>query len=185
MTWFMKHTSSIFKAEPRHAEIISRLGTRTFAETFVGMSYYTQELIDGYTIDAFAPEVLRQQLADPKMQYFLAKVDDTFVGYAALKEREPAACVKEPKAVCLDRLYLTKGAQGRGLGSGMLNEVYKEARARGFEFVWLSVWEHNLPAQNFYTHHGYKRIGEWDWPFESDGVQYVDLDHIMMVRVPD
>jgi len=50
----------------------------------------------------------------------------------------------------LDDLYVDPAAQGRGLGSALL-EVVKSLRRDGFG---LWVFESNLPAREFYARHG-------------------------------
>ena len=128
--------------------------------------------------------MIREELVNPKIQYFLAQIDDTYVGYAKLEERPPAPCVKKTHSIYLGRLYLVKGAQGAGLGSRLLEEVYAEARLRQAQWIWLSVWENNYGALDFYIKRGFTRVGEWDWPFESLGKRYVDLDYIMIGQIP-
>ena len=167
-----------------HIPILSELGRQTFSETFVGKSYYTPELIDDYSRVAFAHDKLAAEIVDPKIQFFLVEVDGEFGGYIKITEREPIACVLHLNAIYLDRFYLTKPFHRRGLGEKMLTKVFEVARARRYDAVWLSVWENNDPALNFYRKHGFVRAGEWDWPFESLGKKYIDLDYIFTVKVP-
>lgn len=164
--------------------ILAKLGHQTFAETFVGKAYYTEELIAGYAEKAFALDKLAAELNDPKIQYYLIQVDGEFAGYIKVAERERIDCVKHLNAIYLDRFYLTKQYQRRGLGRLMMERVYQVARERGYTSVWLSVWENNIPALSFYRKHGFVRVGEWDWVFESKGVTYTDLDYIFAVQVP-
>ena len=165
-------------------DILAKLGHQTFAETFVGKAYYTEELIAGYAVTVFAVDKLAAELLNPKIQYYLVQVDGEYAGYIKITERERIDCVKHLNAIYLDRFYLTKKFQRRGLGDLMLNQVFEAARARGYEFIWLSVWEHNTPALSFYRKKGFTRAGEWDWIFESRGETYTDLDYIFTVEVP-
>jgi ribosomal protein S18 acetylase RimI-like enzyme len=174
----------ILRPSDAHAETLARLGQQTFAETFVGKSYYTEEIIGGYTAVAFDPERLRAELADPSVQYLLLEDGGAALGYAKLVEREPPPCVTATDAIYVERLYVKLGTQRRGHGKALLEAIFHEARLRRRSWLWLSVWEHNDQALAFYAKHGFHRAGEWDWAFESHGVRYVDLDYIMMVRVP-
>lgn len=167
-----------------HVPVLSQLGRQTFSETFVGKAYYTQELIDDYSRVAFAHDKLAVEINDPKIQFFLIEVAGEFGGYIKITERDRIDCVKHLNAIYLDRFYLTKAFHRRGLGEKMLAKVFEVARARKYQAVWLSVWENNEPALNFYRKHGFVRAGEWDWPFESLGKKYVDLDYIFTVDVP-
>ena len=165
--------------------IICELGAETYRETFVGMSYYTRELIDGYTINAFAHDKIVSELADPRARYFLLRCDGAPAGYAKVTERAPADCVADlPNSIYLERLYFLRAFQRRGLGTVLLEASYKQARQRGARWLWLSVWEFNEPARTFYRKRGFVQAGEWDWPYESGGKRYVDRDMIMKIAVP-
>ena len=164
--------------------VLAELGRRTFSETFVGKAYYTQELIDGYARVAFDHDKLAGELIDPKIQFFLVEVNGEIGGYIKLAERDLIPCVKHLNAIYLDRFYLVSSFHRRGLGGKMLAKVFEIARDRGYDAVWLSVWENNEPALNFYRKNGFVRAGEWDWPFESLGQKYIDLDYIFTVNVP-
>jgi ribosomal protein S18 acetylase RimI-like enzyme len=176
--------TKILRAVAADAAAISRLASRTFAETFVGLAYYTQELIDGYTAKAFAPETIAAELASPHVQYFLATRDGEPVAYAKVMVRDRPPCITDPHAIYLERLYVAKGAKGSGLGRRLVDLCYATARGWGGTSLWLSVWEHNEPAQEFYKKLGFARVGAWDWPFESGGQRYVDLDYLMTIRIP-
>lgn len=184
MKSFIKSDIEILRPGPESAAEIARLAHRTFSDTFVGKAYYTHEIIDGYAEKALTPAIFEAHLKDPKHRIFLATVEGRTAGFAHVAEREPAECVKDLSALYLNRLYLDKAFHRRGLGSLLMDECYAEARSRGFDWIWLSVWEHNDPALAFYERSGFSPQGEWEWPFESNGVRYVDRDLIYARRVP-
>lgn len=174
----------IFKPTVAYADAISKFAAQAFSDTFVGKAYYTQSIVDGYAAKAYNPALLANELVDRRNQYFVAQQNGELVGYAKIIERDPIACVTQPKPVYLDRLYVARAMHGQGLGKRLMREVYRESRARGFEWMWLSVWEHNYQAQEFYKRLNFYRAGEWDWTFESHGVRYVDLDYIFVTKIP-
>ncbi len=174
----------VLRPGPERAAEIASLAHRTFADTFVGKAYYTNEIIDGYAAKALSTEVFADHLRDRKHQIYLATVDGRVAGFAHVAERDPVVCVKDMNAIYLNRLYLEKAFHRRGLGSILLEECYAEARRRGYASMWLSVWEHNFPALAFYERVGFKPYGEWEWPFESNGVRYVDRDLIYARPLP-
>lgn len=166
-----------------HAAILSEIAHETFADTFVGKAYYTREIVDGYATKAFAPDLLRTELTTMGIHYFLLEHSGDYIGYTKLVKRAPAACVKDARSLYLERLYLKKFAQRQGHGTKLLHAACDEGIRLGFDCLWLSVWEHNHQAQSFYAKHGFHRVGEWDWPFESGGIRYVDLDYILVKRI--
>ena len=174
---------SISIARPEDAEEIAELARVTFAETFVGKAYYTVEIIDDYAKKALSPGMFRECLGDPQHQLFLAKINGETAGFAHLASREPAECVRSLHAMYLNRLYFRKEFHRRGLGTILLNQCIEEAKRRQYDWIWLSVWEHNTPAIAFYERFGFTHFGEWEWPFESLGVKYVDRDLIYAIRI--
>lgn len=54
----------------------------------------------------------------------------------------------------LEDLFVSAKARGTGLGDGLLREVAKRARSRGFERVDLHVLDWNSPAIEFYKKRG-------------------------------
>jgi ribosomal protein S18 acetylase RimI-like enzyme len=173
----------IIKPTIAHAEVLAKLGARTFAETFVGMEYYTQEIVDGYSAKVFTSDLIASELVDTKITYFLVKEDDRYGGYAKLRERPPADCIKDIHGIYLERIYFAKEFQRRGLGELLLEEIYLETKRRGYDKLWLSVWEYNKPAVAFYRKHGFSQAGDWLWEFESCGQKYADLDWIMLKNI--
>lgn len=166
---------------PQHADSLVRLGRSTFEDTFIGVSYYTRELVEGYTQTAFTTESVLSDLANPKKRLFLALIDGEAAGYAVCAEREPATCLNGLHGLYLERLYVDARFKRRGLGLLLLNAVHNEARTRAYHHVWLSVWEYNHAAQAFYKAQGYRQAGDWEWPFESLGKRYVDRDLVYCV----
>jgi ribosomal protein S18 acetylase RimI-like enzyme len=173
----------IFTPDQCHVDSLVRIGKQTFAETFVGMQYYTKEIVDGYTSQAFTKEKISKDLSDPKITYLLLEEDGELAGYAKLVDRHLEDCVRNFNAIYLERFYFLKSFQRLGFGQIMMDEVKSRTKSLGFDSMWLSVWEYNTPAVAFYRKHGFEHIGEWDWAFEFAGKRYVDRDWIFVLRV--
>ena len=173
---------TIERATVADVPVLSALGKETFLKAFVGVSYYTFDIIGGYVEKAFAPEVLEAEFADAKVAYFLARENGVVAGYAKTEERPSAECLGPWRGLYLSRFYFAAAFQRRGFGGILLAEVRREALARGYSGIWLSVWEHNASAQAFYLKHGFREAGEWEWKYESHGVKYVDCDYVMKIE---
>jgi ribosomal protein S18 acetylase RimI-like enzyme len=171
--------------EPNHSDVerLVRIGAQTFAETFVGMQYYTKEIVEGYTSQAFTVDKISKELSDPKITYLLLEAGGELAGYAKLVDRPREECVRSFNAIYLERIYFLKSFQRRGLGQVLMNEVKSRTKNLGFDSMWLSVWEYNIPAVAFYRKHEFEHVGEWDWAFEFAGKRYVDRDWIFVLRV--
>ena len=173
----------IFEPDHSHVDSLVSIGAQTFAETFVGMQYYTREIVEGYTSQAFTVEKISKDLSDPKITYLLLEVEGELAGYAKLVDRPLEDCVRDFNAIYLERIYFLKSFQRRGLGQVLMDEVKSRTKKLGFDSMWLSVWEYNIPAVTFYRKHGFDHVGEWDWAFEFAGKRYVDRDWIFVLRV--
>lgn len=170
---------NLVAAKPKDASAIAELGARAFAETFVGREYYTQEIVDGYTANAFAVPKIEAELHDSKNTYHLIYDESSkLVGYSKLVEKKPPECIKNLHAIYLERIYLAKDAKSKGYGSVLLKNCFAIARAKFYPMLWLSVWEFNHEAVEWYYKKGFKKAGSWEWPFESHGKKYVDIDWI-------
>ena len=154
---------SIRRARAADANLISVLGAVTFYE-----AYFEQDEppdLANYIAESFAPEKIRAELDAPTAEFFIIFRDGKAVGYAKLRMGEPHASVAGEKAVELQRIYLIERVFGTGAGEKLLNFCCREARRKGFETIWLGVWEENLRAQKFYAKHGFRQVGTLTFPY--------------------
>ena len=165
------------------ARLLSRLATETWRETFVGRGYYTAEIVEGYVSEAFAVAKITAELADHRNHFLVVKSGEDVVGYAKIEERSVEACISTTKPLYLSRFYLVSSAHGKGVAKKLLDAVCAKALVLGYESLWLSVWELNVPAVKFYLKHGFKKDGAWEYPFTSHGKHYVDIDWLMSFRI--
>ena len=63
------------------------------------------------------------------------------------------------RAVELQRFYLNRSAQGKGLAAPLMHAAREAARALGGVDLWLGVWERNPRAIAFYVKSGYVQVG--------------------------
>jgi GNAT superfamily N-acetyltransferase len=87
----------------------------------------------------------------------------------------PVGCVclvREPNEFRLVRLFVVPAFQNRGIGSGILKELAREADQRGLP-IRLRVLPVN-PAQRLYERHGFLRVDD----------DNADDPHYAMVRAP-
>jgi ribosomal protein S18 acetylase RimI-like enzyme len=76
----------------------------------------------------------------------------------------------EHGSVLVDNLHALPGHKGLGIGTTMLDEAARWARARGARELYLSVLEGNDAAIGFYESHGWQRTTR-----EADHVGGIDL----------
>ena len=154
------------------AKLIRVLGTVTFFE-----AYFEQDDphdLANYIHESFDMEKIRAEIADTNAAFFIIYLDNHAVGYAKLRENSEVECIKTENSIELQRIYIVERVFGKGIGAQLLEHCLETAKARGFETLWLGVWEENKRAQKFYAKHGFKRVGQLEFPYgETVGTNFV------------
>ncbi len=140
------------------AEILAELSATAFHQAFDGSS--KQENVDGYVNAAFNPAQLAVELSDRQSVFCLAELNGQTVGYFKLIEDEIPDCVSDRKAIELSRLYVRQEFIAQKIGATLMQKALEEARTKGYNTIFLGVWEHNERAQAFYHKWGFQRVGE-------------------------
>lgn len=154
------------RASVEDAELLAELGAQTFEETFAKDN--SPEDMSAYLADSFSVERLTEELNDPLSVFFVAEVEGVAAGYAKISEGKVSGAVEGEKPVELVRLYVARAWLGRGVGPALMRRCLEEARAQGFQTVWLGVWEHNYRAQAFYRKWNFHEVGEHIFQLGSD-----------------
>lgn len=136
---------------------IRRISTDTFMETFADQNS-SADMAD-YVATSFAPAVLAEEINNPCSSFFLLLLDGELAGY--LKVNVGSAQTEDlgPDAMEVERIYTLTKFKRRGLGTLMIQRAIDEARRKDLNKLWLGVWEHNISAQVFYEHLGFRTTG--------------------------
>lgn len=154
---------SIRQADISDANIICALGTTTFYE-----AYFEQDEsgdLANYVLESFSPAQIKDELNDTNSTFFIAELNGKAVGYAKLRENSKVDCLENENAVELHRIYILERAKGKGVGGALMNRCFETARAKGYETIWLGVWELNSAAIKFYERLGFVKVGEVLFPY--------------------
>ena len=171
----MSEESPIIRyATAQDATLLAELGARTFYDAFARDN--KPEEIDSYIAQAFTPQQMALELADPGSTFLLAQIDGQVVGYAKVQAGNAPACVNGPRPIELERIYVDQTVIGRGVGAALMEACLDEARQARYGSVWLGVWERNDRAQAFYHKWGFRDVGAKTFTVGQD-VQY---DRVMM-----
>lgn len=163
---------SIRQANVSDVKIICALGVTTFYE-----AYFQQDDsgdLANYVLESFSQAQIEAEIIDTDSTFFIAELNGKAVGYAKLRENSTADCLKSENAVELHRIYILERAKGRGVGRELMNRCFEAARAKGYETLWLGVWEQNSAALKFYEKTGFVKVGELQFPYgKAVGTNYV------------
>lgn len=163
---------SIRQADIYDTNIICALGATTFYEAYCELDESSD--LANYVMESFNQAQIENELNDANSTFFIAESNGKAVGYAKLRENAAVDCVKEENTVELHRIYILERAKGKGVGSTLLERCFEAARAKGYETLWLGVWEENSAAIKFYEKTGFVKVGELQFPYaETVGTNLV------------
>lgn len=143
------NTVEIKRAGKEDAQLLSDLSNATFIETYRGCCA-DEELLD-FMDSFFNEEVITQELKNENDFYFIVYVDNFPAGYMRLiEEKEEYPLQKKHKAIHLKRIYVLKEYHSKKVGAALMSYALQFAANKGYELLWLGVWEHNDKAISFY-----------------------------------
>ena len=119
----------------------------------------SQEDMDAYLKEAFDEGKTRSELSNPHSYFYFLYADGILSGYIKLNEAQAQNDLHTDDSLELERIYVSKKAQGKGLGSFLMEKAVETARRKGKRYLWLGVWEKNTKALSFYQKHGFYPIG--------------------------
>jgi ribosomal protein S18 acetylase RimI-like enzyme len=165
-------------ADPDDAALLADLGARTFRETFEGIC--SPQDLEQFLEDTYSEAKQRAELVDPARPAWVLELEGIPAGFLQLRlgHREPWVTGQHP--VELQRIYVLRALQARGLGAALMRTALDQARSWGADFLWLGVWEHNEKALAFYARHGFHEAG--DHVFRIG--QQLDRDLILVKELP-
>ena len=144
---------------PEDAKALADLGARSFTETFGHL--YTPENLDLFLAN-HSEERWRSELSGPRFAIRIGEADGEAVAYAKLG---PPSLPFEPqgKPVELRQFYILKPWHGTGAARELMQWVFEEARRRGADELYLSVFVDNHRARRFYERYGFVAVGRYDF----------------------
>jgi diamine N-acetyltransferase len=168
---FLDNVNSLPNLILRHgkasdAALLAELGERTFSETFAADN--SPEDMADYVAAAFSSKQQAAELADPNCLFLIAETNGVAVGYAMLRSGNVLDDVTGAKPIELVRLYVSQESLGSGIGAALMRHCIAEAKQRGYETLWLGVWEHNTRAQAFYRKWNFHEVGNHIFQLGND-----------------
>lgn len=166
-------------ATPADAAILSALGTATFVETFGHL--YSAANLEKFLVSHSAAS-WACELADPAYVVRLAFAGDTAIGYTKFGpphlpfDPEPGRVAGE-----LRQLYVLAGYHGSGVAAALTDWLIAEARSRGVQDLYLSVFTENPRAQAFYRRYGFFEVGRYAFMVGD----HADEDLVMRCKLDD
>jgi GNAT superfamily N-acetyltransferase len=150
------------------APALAALGRRTFVETFVaedGFAIpYPKADLEPFLEASFGIEATISRLGEPGAAWWVADRDGELLAFANAGPNGLPHPDAQDGDVELRKLYVSRDAQGLGLGTRLLNEALSWMAANTHGGQWIGVWSGNAKAQKLYGAHGFEKVGEYLYP---------------------
>ncbi len=137
---------------------LRELSCKTYSDTFGHMN--THSNMKAYLEQAYNINKLREELSNSNSTFYFLYTNEKLSGYLKLNEYKAQTDIYDPQCLEIERIYVTKEFQGKGLGSFLIKKAIDIANIRKKSYVWLGVWERNHKAILFYKKKGFYVIGK-------------------------
>ena len=150
------------------AAALGVLGRQTFLDTFVAADGfaipYPADDLAAFLDASFSPATIRAKLQEPGAAWWVAERDGELLAFANTGPNTLPHPDARPSHAELRRLYVSKSAQGLGLGTKLLAVALDWMEAHSDGPLWIGVWSGNLKAQKLYAAYGFAIAGEYQYP---------------------
>ncbi len=156
----------IQRAGPSDAAPLAKLAEKTFRDAFA--RFIKTDDFESYVAHSFSEDQIRSELLDRESTFFIAKLDDKWVGYAKLYQGPAPDCVKPLPTIELARLYSMQEYLGYGIGTALVEACISYASRKAFKSIWLSSWQENHRGNAFYAKMQFEILGTKTFAIGSD-----------------
>jgi diamine N-acetyltransferase len=146
----------IIPALPADIPTLRRISIETQIDTFGADN--NPEHMDAYLKEAYEPLKFEKEFYEPQSIYYIACEGKEVAGFMRLRVTTEAEGQLGKNAIELQRLYVTRGFQGKKIGFMLMQKAINYSRENKFEWLWLGVWEKNIKAQEFYKKVGFEHF---------------------------
>lgn len=102
--------------------ILSKLSAKTFADTFSGTT--SDENLENFLKTAYQPEKLEKEMDNPESTFYFTYVNHELAGYLKINLCNAQTEIYDPAAGELERIYVLKEFQGRGVGRFLMEQAF-------------------------------------------------------------
>jgi diamine N-acetyltransferase len=136
-------------------EQLCQIGAKTFVETYGDQN--TPENLQNYLEEKFNKEQISYEIQTDETVFLLVELHNQPIGYAKMRVN----LVENPdqKSLEIERIYIEKAFHGQKFGAVLMQKCIDVSREKGYQSLWLGVWEYNPKAIGFYKKWGFEIFG--------------------------
>lgn len=158
-------------AKPEHAPAISYIGRNAFRDAF-GELFNNKCDLEDYLDYTYGVDKITNSVVKSNNRYFIATVDGSPAGFAKVKEHSLNEQFDSVFQAELQKLYVLKKFQGRGIGDKLMQQVIRFVEALEKECLWLDTHINNERGIRFYQKHGFRISGKYQFTIGSQTFNY-------------
>jgi diamine N-acetyltransferase len=138
---------------------VDRVFRTGFQDTFAHL--YGEEDLAAF-LAQFTPQAWAEEFGDPRYRFRVAESGGEVVAFVKLG---PSTLPVETsaRAIELRQLYVLKAHHGSGIAAALMDWAFAEAKRRGEEELYLTVFTENHRARRFYDRYGFEPVGRYDF----------------------
>jgi ribosomal protein S18 acetylase RimI-like enzyme len=137
---------------------LQEISHQTFFDTFADVN--TPADMQQYLDVNLSMEQLIKEWTNPSTTFYFVKQQDKVLAYLKINETDAQTEQREEASLEIERIYVLPADQGKGIGQLLLDFSIQVTKDKGFNLIWLGVWEHNKKALQFYEKNGFNFFGK-------------------------
>ena len=164
-------------AEKTDLADLQTLASSSFVATYA--PHNPPHIIEPYVKAAFSRDQILAELGHSQNSFWVAVKNGKIMGYLKLREGDLPTCIKGKNSLEVERIYADPNRKRQGIGSALMATAKTQAKAKGFDSIWLGVWQKNLASVAFYKAQGFEIAGEKTFMMDADP----QVDYVMIMYV--
>ena len=147
-------------------EKLQKVSRETFKATFD--PYTAPNDMVRFLEEDYETVKLVKEIENSNSRFYFLMVQNEIAGYLKINVGDAQTEHLRENALEVERIYLCSSFQHHDLGNVLLDFAEKTAREEGKDYMWLGVYEKNVPAQHFYKRHGFSKVSQHTFQVGSD-----------------
>ncbi|MGY3743534.1 GNAT family N-acetyltransferase [Leuconostoc inhae] len=146
---------------------LQEISIETFTDTYGSQS--DESDLYQYLEESYSLEKLKKEIENNNsLFYIFYDKNNEKMAYLKLNVENAQSESEFVDALEIERIYIRKSHQKKGLGRKMFNLALEKAFELNKKQIWLGVWEYNENAKLFYNHLGFEVVGEHRFNLGTD-----------------
>ncbi|TAH21001.1 MAG: GNAT family N-acetyltransferase [Cytophagales bacterium] len=151
------------------AEQLSALCLRIYPQFFL---YLWHEQGEWYQREKYNAAQLRREIENPNSKFYFIFLEGEPVGYLKINLNAALPDYPHPNGLEVERIYLLKEVQGKGLGKALMDFAVEQAKLLRKTHLFLYVMDSSTDSIKFYQKMGFEKAGRKYLTFEQMKEEY-------------